>query len=487
LLIADVPPILDYPNHLARLVLLAADPNDLVLGRIFTPHWAVIPDLAIDLIGPTLLHVLPVHVIGRLLLAGALLLNLAGVLALHRAFFRRNSFWPLASGLIAYNSTFLLGFLNWQIGSGLAMLLAAGWLTWRDARPLATVLVAAVASLVLFFCHLMGLVFFLVLIGSVEVCAMCDRRVVIIRVASLILIVAGPLVLWFLSDLHNVPMDAAWLMPHDKFVQLASPFINYLFSLDVASTVLVYAGVMLGIAFGWLTLAPQGAAAAATLAVLYVGLPIDLMGTSFVDTRVAIMLGFLIFAAVNPARLPRLSGQAIAAALVTLFTVRMLVVAAAWTEHRHDLADLRASIGAVPYGASVYVTNVPPEEAPDYWDAGPRSRRLSNMLRTDYHLPALLLVEHRAFWPVLFANPVQQPIQLKPAYAKLAREADNIPSHRALQINPDNGSAALRDFDFVLMLEAGADQNLTTFVPRCLVLQSRNDFAALFRVRHGVC
>src|SRR6516165_10271316 len=86
LLIADVPPILDYPNHLARLVLLAADPNDLVLGRIFTPHWAVIPDLAIDLIGPTLLHVLPVHVIGRLLLAGALLLNLAGVLALHRAF-----------------------------------------------------------------------------------------------------------------------------------------------------------------------------------------------------------------------------------------------------------------------------------------------------------------------------------------------------------------------------------------------------------------
>ena len=30
--IADVPPILDYPNHLARLVLLAAGPGDPELG-----------------------------------------------------------------------------------------------------------------------------------------------------------------------------------------------------------------------------------------------------------------------------------------------------------------------------------------------------------------------------------------------------------------------------------------------------------------------
>ena len=85
LLIADVPPVLDYPNHLARFVLLAAGPDDPVLGRMFTPSWSIIPDLAIDVIGPPLLHVLPVHVAGRCLLGGILLLNLAGVLALHRA------------------------------------------------------------------------------------------------------------------------------------------------------------------------------------------------------------------------------------------------------------------------------------------------------------------------------------------------------------------------------------------------------------------
>ena len=484
--IADVPPILDYPNHLARLVLLAAGPGDPELGRIFTPHWAVTPDLAIDLIGPPLLHVLPVHIVGRMLLGGTLLLNLAGVVTLHRALFRRNAFWPLASGLVAYNATFLMGNLNWQIGCGLAMLFAAGWLTWRESRPLATVLLSAVASMVLFFCHLMGLVFFLVLIGSAEVYAMWKRKAVVMGTLSLLVVSAGPFFLWLLSDLHHEPARTIWLSPQDKLVQFASPFINYWFYLDMASATLAYGGVLLGVASGWLRFAPQAAVAAATLAILYVALPFDLVGASFVDTRVAIMLGFLIFAAVSPARLPRRFGRAIAAAVVMLFTVRMLVVAAVWTEHRRDLADLRAIIASVPPGATVYLADVPPEDAPEYWDTRPR-RRLSNDLRTEVHLPALLVIERRAFWPFLFANPTQQPIRLRPAYAALVRAAASPHSDAALRADPEAGSAALRDFDFALLLEAGADQDLATLVPQCLALQSRNDFAALFQVRHDAC
>ena len=126
--------------------------------------------------------------------------------------------------------------------------------------------------------------------------------------------------------------------------------------------------------------------------------------------------------------------------LTVLFAVRMAVVAEVWTEHRRDLADLRAVIAAVPPGASVYMTNVPREEAPAYWDAGPRSRLISNVLRTEYHLPALLIIERGAFWPLLFANPAQQPIRLRPAYARLAREVHDIPSHAALVADPDRGS-----------------------------------------------
>src|SRR3954454_9482933 len=98
-MIADVPPILDYPNHLARFVLLAAGPEDPLLGPLFTPHWSIIPNLASGIVGPMLLGVLPVHVAGRCILGGILLVNLTGVLALHWALFGRSSYWPPASGL----------------------------------------------------------------------------------------------------------------------------------------------------------------------------------------------------------------------------------------------------------------------------------------------------------------------------------------------------------------------------------------------------
>ncbi len=484
LLIADVPPILDYPNHLARFVLLAAGPDDPVRGPLFTPHWSIIPNLASDIVGPMLLRVLPVHVAGRCLLGGILLLNLAGVLALHRALFGRASYWPMASGLAAYNSNFMLGFLNGQIGIGLAMIFAAAWITWRDQRPITTVVAATLASVLLFFCHLTGVVFFLILICSSEMHAARRRRTMLSALLALLPLLAAPLFLSFMTTLHDAPAAMHWMTPHEKLVQLASPFINYSFPLDMITAALLYGGVVLAVAAGWLTLAPRAAAAIGALALLYVILPFGLMSAAFVDTRVVVMLGFLLFASTEPAHLTPRIGSICAAGLIALFAVRMGIVADAWMDHRRDLADLRSVIAAVPAGALVYVTNVPQEEAPAYWDAGPRSRRLSNLLRADYHLPALLLIERRAFWPILFANPAQQPIRLRPAYERLAREAHDIPPHAALVTDPDRGSAALGHFDFVLMLEAGADPNPEGFVPRCVALLSRTDFAALYRVRH---
>jgi hypothetical protein len=505
LLITDVPPVLDYPNHMARLVLLAAGNDDRVLGPIFTPDWTMIPNLAGDVIGLALLHVLPIHLAGRCLLGGILLLNLAGVLALHRAYFGRRSFWPLGSGLVAYNCGFLLGFLNWQISSGLAMLCAAGWLIWRQRRPVATITTAMAAAVLLFFCHPMGLVYYFVLIGSAELHEMRDRRSIIVRLGSMFAVLAGPVVLATFAAVHDAPAAPHWPRLDVKLVNAAGPFINYMFPLDMVSIVLVYGGIGLGIVVGWLIVTPRAVAAMVTLPLAYFALPFDLMGGSFLDLRFAVMFGFLVFAAVDLAPIaarasavgrgrwiiPRAYSPAIRIAIgcwMALFAVRMTILMDVWAEQRQDIAELRAVIAAVPPGAKVFFTNVPPEEAPDYWDAGPRSRRLSNGLRTDYHLPALLLIERGAFWPVLFANPAQQPIRLQPAYAKLAQEAHDMPSHAGLAHSrlagdPDNVLRALCDFDFVLMLEAGADENPANFIPRYLALESRSDFAALFRVR----
>jgi hypothetical protein len=309
------------------------------------------------------------------------------------------------------------------------------------------------------------------------------ERALLVRSVSLLPVLTGPMVLWLLTALSDAPGETHWMTPQEKFLQLSSPFINYVLPLDLISAALIFGAVTLGVATSRITLAPRAIAAVAELAALYVALPFDLMATSFLDTRIAIMLGFLLFAAVDPTRLPRKVRLPAGIGLTVLFVVRMAVLAEVWTEHRRDLADLRTVIAAVPPGASVVMTNVPLEEAPAYWNRGPRSRLIANVLRTEYHLPALLLIERGAFWPLLFANPAQQPIRLRPAYARLARKTYNIPSHAALVADPDRGCATLRDFDFVLMLEAGADPNLSGFVPKCLTLLARTDFAALFRMR----
>ena len=96
LFLIDVPPVLDYPNHLARMYVLAFGAHDPILSRMYAQHWAIIPNLAIDLVLPEMLKFLPIYLAGRLVLAATLLMPLLGVIAYHRAAFRVRSYWPLA-------------------------------------------------------------------------------------------------------------------------------------------------------------------------------------------------------------------------------------------------------------------------------------------------------------------------------------------------------------------------------------------------------
>ena len=47
---AELPPLFDYPNHLARMDLLARLAGSQALQRYYELHWRVIPDLGMDLV-----------------------------------------------------------------------------------------------------------------------------------------------------------------------------------------------------------------------------------------------------------------------------------------------------------------------------------------------------------------------------------------------------------------------------------------------------
>ena len=141
LAVVDVPPLLDYPNHLARAYVLARG-----LSHMYAPHWVVIPNLAVDLLLPPLISIMPVHIAGRILLAVALLLPVIGSVLYSQAVFARRSYWSIAVCLVACNGLFLLGFMNFQIAVGLAMICAAAWLRWRETHPVAALALGAICA-----------------------------------------------------------------------------------------------------------------------------------------------------------------------------------------------------------------------------------------------------------------------------------------------------------------------------------------------------
>ena len=476
-----MPPLLDYPNHLARAVVLEAGASDPVLSRMYAPHWAIIPNLGTDLVLPPLLHLLPVHLAGRVVVGFAILLPVLGTIAYSRALFGRFALWPLASGLVAYNATLLLGFLNFAAAIGIALLLAACWLAWRERHPVGTTVLAAFGAVALFFCHLMGLLLFFVLVAGHELEQLWSNPSTVVRRAvSLMLVVAPPFVLYLLSPLAPLADETAFSSIADKAEQLVFPFANYVLWLDVLTACAVGAYLAACLATRRCRSTPAGGLAIVLTALMFLSAPFAFKGTFFLDTRFVIMLGFLLFGALLPCGMPRLA----AVAFTGLFAIRMAVLLAVWWQYRGDLAALRTVIASVRPDDRVFIAAVSPEEAPLYWKNGPLSRRLSVGLRLDGHLPALLLIEHRAYWPFMFDNPTQQPVETLSPYRELAESVGSIADHRELA---EPGRIDLCGYTHVLLLEASGEPGLADFASDRLALIARTDYAALFRVKSSVC
>src|SRR5262249_31150910 len=81
----DLPPLLDYPNHLARSFILQHWTENPALQHWYRPNWQPIPDLGHDLVMAMLMPFVDLETAGRLLLALIQLTTLGGVFALHRA------------------------------------------------------------------------------------------------------------------------------------------------------------------------------------------------------------------------------------------------------------------------------------------------------------------------------------------------------------------------------------------------------------------
>lgn len=487
--LVDTPAVLDYPNHLARLFILA-HPNDPVLSRLYAPHWRVLPNLGVDVLGAGLLRLVSPTVGGRILLALCLLAPFAGVLVYHRAAFQRVSYWPLAAALAAYNGVFFLGFMNFLLGIGLGLAAAGGWIALRRKGPAwRAPLFGGVASAVLFLCHIFGVAYFALLIGCFELSRLDDMRrakplhaAELAGSATLMALALAPAAALYLASPTS---GAGGLGPWDgtsKLWGLFTPFMLYSRPLTLLTGAVAIAVVIL--VWRKAAFAPGVRTALILLATLYVLAPTGFKGGTFIDTRLALMMGLLLFAGIDP-DLPRRRIPLFGLAIGALVLLRAGSVAAAWTDHRGDLDQVRAAIAPVQPGARVLVVQ---GDASGRTDISVPARALPGLYRLDGHLGALLVTERRAFWPLLFADPNQQPVVVRPPYSDIAQPLGDLVGWDALrpaEPTPQTLAAAryLRywrtRFDYVLLLDAGGAKGP---VPSGLAAVRVTPYAALYRV-----
>ncbi|WP_238243009.1 hypothetical protein [Methylobacterium iners] len=427
MLITPIPAMVDYPNHLARMFILARDGTP-AAHPFYQVAWAVHPNLAVDLIVPQLARIVGVEPATRLFLLAAQILTVTGACAIEFAVKRRLQVSGFVALMALYSIPFAWGFLNFQFALGLALWGIAGSIVLQDRAWTARAAVHTVFVAMLFGAHLFALGIYGFVLGVHELWRAWSRSSPMRDIASRFLALALPALIAFgfmATNGGSVERDAMLWAPEWKIVLLFTTLNGYCLPLAFAGT-----GIFLGIVYllakrGALHAMQSGLWHAIGLTFLFVIFPVRfLFDTSFVDLRITVAALLIVpaFVVVSPPSRTwaRLAGALIVA--VTLLNIgSALAVSATYKREYQALID---SLGQVKKGARILAghsgdgTDPPIHDLADY---------------PIYHAVTLAVAYADAFVPTLFTGVGKQPIVVKPAHRHLAAPDGGIIATRLLR------------------------------------------------------
>lgn len=445
LALVEMPPLLDYPNHLARVDVLLNFRTDPFLAEHYTASAKPVPNLLMEAVLLPLASLLPLYVAGRVYVALAVALTLFSVILLHRTLFGRWSLWPLCGALFVYNATLIGGFMSFSLGIPLMLIGVSLWIGQEGRRWQLSI--GAGFALFLYFSHAIVLLAYALCLFGVEATKYVGPGRVPFTVAAVrrdALRFAGLLavpVLLFASTVAGqlIDSDAAAVGTRDqspllilkqvywrlkkltelrhwgyRLNDMLAPVLNYNTLLDAATLLLVVGGVAVAAATKRLRVSRPMMLTVVMFVVGFFLIPDPFFGTYFVSIRFWILAALLLIAGTDL----RFSGPRAAAAfavgLLALLGARTAVLTANWYGYQEDVADLRRAMERIEPGSHVLVAWAGQEagccNTREFLTTQPPWRSALVALPSLGHLPALITVERRAYVPVLFSHPGKQPL-----------------------------------------------------------------------------
>ncbi|EJZ18124.1 hypothetical protein NE852_14325 [Rhizobium sp. Pop5] len=498
------PPVLDYANHYARIWLLSGGIGEQPFPEIYAVDWnRTFTNVGIDLLATWLGPFIGADGLARASLFLAIVLPPLGAIALHRALFGGRHYWQIAMLSLGWCATMVGGFINFQIGLGMALFFACADLRLQRGNPAMLFAWRLAAGLLLTVMHIFSLGFYMAIVCGLEFSWRIDilrSRAGITSLAGRLALAIGacvlpPLALYLRttalpsdggSGLGLVWNDGVALM----VINLLSAVSTYTPAVDVVLILPLILICTRAARAGDIRIHAGLAVAACGLLLLSCVSPRHMLGTGWVSWRFPIMTALVAMAMVCPfANLTR--RQALLLALVVNLAVfgRTGWIGWNWWLAQKDVAAVETVLKKVPAGAAILPLGHEPVAINDLAHS---SRHFAWGLDTFRHLPTLAVPLSHAFVPTLFTAKGKQPLSVLPPWSEIAVPEGNLPPigvlscpsvMREYRDYAPYLSDWRRRFDFVLVANADIpDFYVGNVMPEGLTLIEDAGFAKLYAI-----
>ncbi len=480
LLWVRIPPLVDYPNHLARMAVLLHDGDGSAIASNYVAHWRLLPNLAMDLVVPALAQILPLELAGRIFVGLTMMLLILGTVALHRALYGRVGLWPLCALLFVYNAVFWFGFVNYLFGLGIALLAFSAWIASAAWPRVPRLLAFAAISAVIFVLHLFAFGVYGLLIASYEAGKFYAKRdwskAAIVAAAMTLVPFLSAGLLWLVSAGGPQYTNYGGLIARIFALIAPSAFNDPPTVLDTLVLVIEIAAIPAALKSGVLRLSP--AMRFPLIAMLFVAvlIPEYLSGSWSAQIRLPVALMFVLIASTRPDPTRRSASILLISAMLVLLGLRVSAVTQNWRDMEARMTELRAALQTLPAG--VRLLPVQSKTLSSIAQPGGARRLIdSNGLQPYTHFGALAVLDRGAFFPPLFTG--WTPIEPSPRNAGLSRILGGLLTPEELYERADGASYLARHpdvlidqlgepiccvawpahFDFVLWIDFGQPPN----------------------------
>lgn len=424
----DVPPLNDYPFHIARIHILRHLDDTPFLSEVYERRSFLLPNMGMDLVVLGLSAILPLEVAGRVFVGLTLALILGGTVWLHYALTRRLEPWPLVAALFLHNWIFLFGFLNFLFGVGIMLWALGSWVMVSRRSVVARLAVSVPFALMLFWSHMVALAIYGIALGAIELQRACSAPARAHPARALTdLVIAGlpflpPAILFLTSATSHAAGGGLLYQPQWwwKPFALARNFMSGNLYVDIATAIIGAVLVVLLLRWARVRLLRAMRLSTALMIVTFVAMPFALFSAQHVDIRIPMVLWFLVIASLQVNFAYTRHAAILGVAALLLLTGRMAAISADWSRFDRQFAEFKQAFAEIPPGSTLAVATAAP---------GPSTLRdwIAHWRPQITHVSALAVLNTPVFVTSIWAHPAQQPIVIRPAYLDLYEYQDNNP------------------------------------------------------------